>query len=200
MSAGKSSEHDDQWVPFLEVYRGDPPGSRGRLAGVLPKRAVIVAAILLPVAIIALLSCLLIVFLSSAVSLAGSSGLIAISVGNIVGNVPDSEDFDRFLIRDLDSYFSDECGMPVTVTYELLRDVPSQAGTAYPKFYAWVEVFDGSDRVGSGVVRVGAVDKASFYVTHFFAVDDIRQDPARIQRMFGDDSWEKIEKKMGEES
>lgn len=81
MLARRTAYDDDQWVPFLEVYRGDPPSSRGRRAGVFPKP-------------------------------------VAISVGNVVGNVQDSEDFDRLLTRDLDSYFSDKCGTAVTVTYE----------------------------------------------------------------------------------
>jgi hypothetical protein len=199
MSARRTADDDDQWVPFLEVYRGDPPGSRGQRAGVFPKPVVIVAAILLPVAVIGLVTYLLAMLLVGTVPFVASAGLVAISVGNVVGNVPDSEDFDRLLTRDLDSYFSDQCGMAVTVTYDLLRDVPSQAGTAYPKYYAWVQVFDGSQKIQSGVVRVGAMEKSAFYVTHYFSVDDIRCDPASVQHVFADDVYQKIQKRVSEE-
>ena len=71
MSARRTVDDDDQWVPFLEVYRGDPPGHSGRRAGVFPKPVVTVAAILLPVAVIGLVTYLLAMLLVGAVPFAG---------------------------------------------------------------------------------------------------------------------------------
>lgn len=56
-------------------------------------------------------------------------------------NVPETEEFDRILGRDLDSYFRSRTGeSSLSIDYELLRLGPTQSGTAYPKFYAWVQV------------------------------------------------------------
>jgi len=78
--------------------------------------------------------------------------------------------------------------------------VPSQACTAYPKYYAWVQVFDGSKKIQSGVVRVGAMEKTQFYVTHYFSVDDIRRDSASVRDVFADDVYQKIQKRVSEEA
>jgi hypothetical protein len=67
---------------------------------------------------------------------------------------------------------------------------------AYPKYYAWVSIGDGATPLEEGVVRVGAVDKAYFYVTHYFSADEVRHDPASIHAVFADDVCEKIEKKV----
>jgi hypothetical protein len=114
----------------------------------------------------------------------------------IEGNVPEPGDFDLFLKRDLESYFGELMGTNVAVDYELLRDGPSQAGSAYPKFYAWVSIFDGSTLLEEGVVRVGAVDKVSFYVTHYLTADDIRQSPDSIREIFAEDVCRKIEERI----
>jgi hypothetical protein len=87
-------------------------------------------------------------------------------------------------------------GTNVAVNYELLRDGPSQAGSAYPKYYAWINILDGSTLLEEGVVRVGAVRKASFYVTHYLTADDIRQSPDSIHEIFADDVCRKIEEKI----
>ena len=201
MSARRTEDHDDQWVPFLEVYRGNPRRPRGRLLGVFPKPVVKAAAILFAVAVIFLsiyLVCVLMIGSASLLSLADVFGEVRES--NVVGNVPEPQDFARFLKRDLESYFARPNGKRVTVEYELLRDQPSQAGADYPKYYAWVDVFDGTKKIQTGVVRVAAIDKTYFEVTHYFAPDDIRGDPAGIQRMFGQDSYQRIRRRMIEES
>ena len=110
----------------------------------------------------------------------------------IAENVPEPEQFDRLLTRDLDSYFVERFGQDVTVTYELLRDVPTQSGTSCPKYYAWVRVFEGSALVEEGVVRVGVLQKEHFDVTHYFTADEVRQNPERIEEVFADDVVQKI--------
>jgi hypothetical protein len=201
MSARRTAHDDDQWVPFLEVYRGDPRRPRGRLAGMFAKPVVKAVAILFAVVFFSLSIYLVFVLMVDSASLLSLADVFSeVRESNVVGNVPEPQDFDRFLKRDLEAYFALPSGKRVTVTYELLRDGPSQAGAAYPKYYAWVEAFDGDKRTQSGVVRVGAVDKAYSYVTDYLTVDDIRRDPAHVQRMFGVDSYERIKKRMIEES
>ena len=161
----RQTHDDDQWVPFLEVYRGDPRRPRGRVAGVFAKPVVKAVAILFAVGVFSLSIYLVCVLMSGSASLLSLAGVFA-SVGesNIEGNIPEPQDFDRFLKRDLESYFAQPNGRKVTVEYELLRDGPSQAGTAYPKYYAWVDVFDGTRRIER--CRASGSDRQSLFRSH----------------------------------
>src|SRR5690242_21832060 len=64
----------------------------------------------------------------------------SLALSHIEAHVPSEREFDAFLTRDLEHYFTTKEKKNVTVTYELLRDMPTQTGIAYPKFYAWVIV------------------------------------------------------------
>jgi hypothetical protein len=201
MSARGTVDDDDQWVPFLEVYRDHPRRPRGRLAGMFTKPVVKAVAILFAVVFFSLsiyLVCVLMVGSASLLSLADV--FAAAGESTIEGNIPEPQDFDRLLKSNLEAYFAQPTGKRVTVTYELLRQGPSQAGTAYPKYYAWVDVLEGTKRIQSGVVRVAAIDKAYFEVTNYYTVGDIRRDPAHVQWVFGDDSYQKIRRRMIQES
>ena len=57
---------------------------------------------------------------------------------HIAANVPSTNDFRPFLIRDLTAYLKPTHGDKLKVDYELLRDGPTQSGVAYPKFYVWL--------------------------------------------------------------
>jgi hypothetical protein len=108
----------------------------------------------------------------------------SLAESHIRANVPDEKDFDKFLKRDLEKYFKDTKQRSVTVAYELLRDGPTQSGIAYPKFYAWVTVRDGTTVVDQGAVRVAAVQKKFFDVTHFVSEADIKRAPAALDEIF----------------
>jgi hypothetical protein len=125
------------------------------------------------------------------------AGFAEVRESHVVRNVPAPEDFDSFLTRDLDSYFAERTGKTVAVTYELLRDGPSQSGVAYPKYYAWVSVHADGGVLEEGVVRVAAIDQAYFEVTHYFSAGQMRQDPSCFYAVFADDVRQKIETKLG---
>src|SRR6266550_2261815 len=61
-----------------------------------------------------------------------------VAESHIAANVPSTNDFRPFLIRDLTAYLKPTHGDKLTVDYELLRDGPTQSGVAYPKFYLWL--------------------------------------------------------------
>ncbi|HEX3067527.1 MAG TPA: hypothetical protein VHX14_03055 [Thermoanaerobaculia bacterium] len=106
-------------------------------------------------------------------------GCNPIQESHIDANVPDSAAFDRYLQRDLKSYFS---GADVTV--DLLRREPTQSGVAYPKFYAWIHAIAPGAPAVDGVVRMEAVDRQKFVVTHFLSVQEIRSDPGQVDAIF----------------
>ena len=102
----------------------------------------------------------------------------------ISANVPDSADFSRFLNRDLCEYFKKQLRKPVSIECELLRKEPTQSGVSCPKYYAWVVVFDGTQRINSGAVRLAAVDKKRFEITDFLSVDEIMANPDLVETVF----------------
>jgi hypothetical protein len=108
----------------------------------------------------------------------------SIAESHIRANVPDAKDFAKFLKRDLEQYFKAVKQKTVTVEYELLRNGPTQSGIAYPKFYAWVTVRDGATVLDQGAVRVAAIEKKRFEVTHFVSEADIKREPAALDEIF----------------
>jgi len=104
--------------------------------------------------------------------------------GHIEANVPEQSTFKPFLVRDLNSYFTTALKKPIRVEYDLLRKGPTQTGIAYPKFYAWVRVFDGNKLVEEGAVRVAACDKEVFQVTDFVSKEQVQKDPEMIRTIF----------------
>lgn len=97
----------------------------------------------------------------------------------MTANVPPQASFDRFLERDLSAYFE-----VTRVQYELLRSGPTQAGTAYPKFYLWVTAEAPSGQTTTGAVRVAAIERSEFQVTDFLSVQEIRASPNRVDQVF----------------
>lgn len=107
-----------------------------------------------------------------------------ISSSHVEGNVPASEEFDRYLTRDLQSYFESNLRRKVVVRHELLRTAPTQSGVAFPKYYLWARVFDGSTQLDEGAVRVAAIDRSRFEVTDFLSQRDIKANPATVKQVF----------------
>ncbi|HIA51808.1 MAG TPA: hypothetical protein EYN91_06920 [Candidatus Melainabacteria bacterium] len=114
--------------------------------------------------------------------------IITVSVcfaqGHVEANVPESQNFDSYLKRDLNEYFASGNGVKVSVEYELLRKPATQVGVAYPKFYAWVKVFENETLKRQGAVRVAAIDKEQFEITNFVTAETIRRDPKVIETVF----------------
>jgi hypothetical protein len=102
-----------------------------------------------------------------------------IQESHIDANVPAASEFDQYLQRDLKSYFSG-----ANVTVDLLRREPTQSGVAYPKFYAWVRAVAPGAPPAEGAVRVEAVDRQKFIVTHFLSVQEIRSNPSQVDAIF----------------
>jgi hypothetical protein len=121
----------------------------------------------------------------------------SIADSHIKANVPDEKDFRNFLIRDLQSYFKDMLKKTVRAEYELLRDAPTQSGVAYPKFYAWVKIFEDSRLIDEGAVRLAAIEKKHFEVTDYLSKRDIEEKPAVLERIFPRALVESIKKRAG---
>ncbi len=103
---------------------------------------------------------------------------------HIEANVPAPAEFERTLQRDLLAFAKAKDANASRVQYKLLRDSPTQSGTAYPKFYAWVKVYVGDKLASEGAVRVTAIDRARFEVTHFLDTSAIRKEPQALNSIF----------------
>ena len=99
-----------------------------------------------------------------------------IQQSHISGNVPEQSQFNALLTRDLLAHFQSSNLQVTRVEFKLLRDAPTQSGVALPKYYAWVKAFAGTVLRQEGAVRVAAVDKTHFDVTHFFSKAQLQQD------------------------
>ena len=113
-------------------------------------------------------------------------------------NVPAAAEFDALLERDLQEYFAKALGNPIRVKYSLLRRGPTQTGTSYPKYYAWVVVHADSSNstLAEGAVRVAAVERVRFEVTDFVSKPDIVQKPELITSVFPDPVCDEIKKRL----
>ena len=108
-----------------------------------------------------------------------------VASSHIDANIPDQNEFQPILRRDLETFFrftTDHDG--VRVEYEFLRDGPTQTGTSYPRFYLWVKALDGNTVVTQGAVRVAAIDKVRFDVTDFVSREDVNRSPRDLQAVF----------------
>jgi hypothetical protein len=111
--------------------------------------------------------------------------LALLSLAHIEANAPDDAHFDELLTRSLETYCQGMAGgKPVMVRYAFLRDGPTQSGLGFPKYYLWVEVFDGPRRIVQGAARVAGINQQSFEITDFFSEDTIRNLPASLYRTF----------------
>jgi len=128
----------------------------------------------------------------------GQNVIDSIAESHIRENVPDEKEFKTLLIRDLQSYFRGTLkNETLRAEYELLRDAPTQTGIAYPKFYAWVKIFNVDGLIDEGAVRLAAIDKKYFEITDYLSKSDIEARPATIERIFPRALVESIKKKAG---
>jgi hypothetical protein len=138
-----------------------------------------------------------------ALILAAASSLAACQVGDSIAeshidaNVPSAKDFDVFMKRDLEEYFKGETKKTVDVTYELLRQGATQAGTAFPKFYVWVVVKSDGAIIEEGAVRVAAMEKKRFGVYNYLSKSEIEQDVEKLYRVFPRPVADKIKERLG---
>jgi hypothetical protein len=115
-----------------------------------------------------------------------------ITKSHIDGNVPDKKDFDNILKRDLEKYFTKQYLVKLTITWEMLRDGPTQTGISYPKYYIWVSVRSIDSFLTEGAVRIAAIEKKYFDVTHFVGRQQIENQPEQIYTIFPKPVCEKI--------
>jgi len=120
----------------------------------------------------------------------------SIADSHIRANVPDEKDFDAFLKRDLELYFKELKKKDVAVEYQLLRDGPTQSGTAFPKFYVWVTVKENGTLLEDGAARVAAMEKKRFGVYDYLARADIERDVEKIYQVFPRPVADKIKEKI----
>jgi len=112
--------------------------------------------------------------------------LRGISQSHIEGNTPPEDVFGTYLTRDLHTYFARIYGDEISVTYELLRDEPTQVGVGAPKYYLWVDVDSATstDRLTAGAVVVGANAQESFTVVTYLSKQEMSADESRIVKNF----------------
>ena len=121
----------------------------------------------------------------------------SIADSHVRANVPDEKDFGGFLKRDLEAYFKELKGKDVSVEYELLRDAPTQSGTAFPNFYSWVRIKENDNPLEEEAVRVAAVEKKRFGVYDYLSRADIERDPEKVYQVFPKTVGDKIRDKIG---
>jgi hypothetical protein len=104
---------------------------------------------------------------------------------HIEANVPSQQNFGVLLVRDLLAYFKCTVGPSATsVEYQLLRKEPTQSGVAYPKYYAWVKVNNGSQPLVDGAVRFAAIEQKRFEVTTFLSRKQIQGNSSDVAEVF----------------
>jgi hypothetical protein len=124
------------------------------------------------------------------------STMDSVADSHVRANVPDEKDFDSFLKRDLESYFKELKKKSVVVEYQLLRNGPTQSGTAFPKFYIWVMIKENGALLEDGAVKVAAMEKKRFEVYDYLTRADIERDVERIYQIFPRPVADKIKEKI----
>jgi len=114
-----------------------------------------------------------------------------IQKSHLDANIPDQFQFDSLLKRDLEKYFSKK-SKPVVVKWEFLREVATQSGVAYPKYYLWTKVYTEDKLSKEGAVRVAAIDKIRFDITDFVSIKEIKNHSQDIYAIFPSAVCEKI--------
>ncbi|MHC1712030.1 MAG: hypothetical protein AB9872_07770 [Solidesulfovibrio sp.] len=123
--------------------------------------------------------------------------LIFIGLSHIDAYSPAASDFEAFLTRDAQTYFSDIKGKPVTVRYEFLRDGPTQSGSGFPKYYIWVKVLSDGALIDEGAARVAGISQEGFEIREFLGKGLIEDNPKRLDPVFPKPVCETIKRKLG---
>lgn len=114
-----------------------------------------------------------------------------IQKSHLNANIPDQSQFDGLLKRDLEKFFATELEQ-VVVKWEFLREGPTQSGVAFPKYYLWTKIYTNGQLSDEGAVRVAAVERTGFDITHFVSVKEISKQRIDIYTIFPKAVCEKI--------
>jgi hypothetical protein len=125
-----------------------------------------------------------------------SSEIDSIANSHIEANVPNDQDFGNLLKRDLAAHFKKALGKDVSIGYELLRNVPTQSGAAFPKFYAWIVIKEKDTLIEDGAVRLAAIEKKQFEIIDYLKRADIEKDADQIYKVFPRPIGDKIKEKI----
>jgi hypothetical protein len=125
-----------------------------------------------------------------------SDPMARIAESHIRGNVPAKPKFDKYLRRDLTTYFSRASGKKVAVDYEFLRDGPTQTGISFPKYYLWVKVRGGKKLLDQGAVRLAAIDQKRFEVTDYLPKAEMKKAPEQIDWVFPGPVGDRIRQRL----
>ncbi|MBX3290650.1 MAG: hypothetical protein KF855_15145 [Acidobacteria bacterium] len=139
------------------------------------------------------------VFLATIGVIATNAQIDSIAKSHIEANVPDAQHFDEYLKSALEEYFKGRTGKDVSVEYELLRLGPTQSGIAYPKFYAWIKVVEKEKIIDQGAVRLAAIDKKRFEITHYLKCSEVIENPESAAEVFPSEVVEKIKQKIDDD-
>jgi hypothetical protein len=110
-----------------------------------------------------------------------------IEASHLEGNIPPENKFQKFLERDLKTYFLKNKLLKKVAAVEakLLRDGPTQSGMGFPHYYAWTSAYDQAGTLlTTGAVRLDAIARKSFGVTDFVSSEDILKSRESIEYTF----------------
>lgn len=103
----------------------------------------------------------------------------------IDNNLPQPPSFAPYLQRALLNYFRRSgLSSATSIEYTLLREGPTQAGVAQPKFYAWVQVKSGNALLQQGAVRLATHHSGEFEVVDFLSAQQIRFNKRAVSSVF----------------
>lgn len=126
----------------------------------------------------------LILFFGSSCDQSQNEIIEQIAGSHIKANVPAADKFDEHLSNDLKTFIKMSYKQDCSIEYQLLRKRPTQVGVAYPKYYLWMSARNDEKLVAEGAIRVAAMDKISFEVTHFVTIEEIKSNPDLITSIF----------------
>ncbi len=98
--------------------------------------------------------------------------------------------------KELKHFFDEKYGYPTEIELEILRKHPTQTGVSLPKFYLWVAVLNNKQVLEQGAVRLAQYDSASFDITHYVKLEDIRDNLENFGRVFPESVADSIRKKL----
>lgn len=87
---------------------------------------------------------------------------------------------EQALLTQLEPYLAP--GADLSITYESLRQRPTQVGVAVPKYYVWVNLPTATPPL-SGAARIAAYE-GTYTVTHFVSSTEIQADPEQLSLIF----------------
>ena len=130
--------------------------------------------------------CLFLVLLLSADCLAQRpSPWESLRESQIQQNVPNEDQFEQILHRDLKSHFARKHPKLSIVEIFLFRKQATVSGLSSPKFYLWAE---GLDEEGNSLfeaaTRVAAAAKKEFFVLNYLYKDEINEEPDKVKSIF----------------